>query len=171
MYYTYYGRPKTDGTETMQQISGRKTAWIKAPSRLNIPTHCAQYLTLPYVYPQGTPSLSVRLSPLTHVNLLGLAHNRHQSVRDKSTDIRVKHLPLGRPGVETLRPNLQVLFLHWLQIPIHAHEHGATSMLRSLAARPCRTYGLNPPPGIPASSDKCETKRPAGRNTARSHGL
>lgn len=132
--------------------------------------------TLPYltsIRKVCTTSSSVRLSPLTcstYVNLLGLAHNRHQSVQDKSTDIRVKHLPLGRPGVETIRPNLQVLSLHWLQIPIHAHEHGATSMLRSLAARPCRTYSLNPP-GNPASSDECETKRPAGRNTARSHGL
>lgn len=168
------GDPKqTERRRCSKSAEGRLRARIKVPSRLNIPTHCAQYLTLPYVYPQGirTPSSTVRLSPLTHVNLLGLAHNRRQSVQDKSTDIRVKHLALGQPGVETHRPNLQVLFLHWLQIPIHAHEHGVTSMLRSLAARPCRTYSLNPPPGIPASSDECETKRPAGRNTARSHGL
>ncbi|KAK1469009.1 hypothetical protein CMEL01_00776 [Colletotrichum melonis] len=30
----------------MQQISERKTTWIKVPSRLIISTHCAQYLTL-----------------------------------------------------------------------------------------------------------------------------
>ncbi|UQC85104.1 uncharacterized protein CLUP02_10600 [Colletotrichum lupini] len=41
---TYRGRPKTDGTETMQQISERKTVWIKVPSRLIISTHCSLLL-------------------------------------------------------------------------------------------------------------------------------
>lgn len=81
-------------------------------------------------------------------------HNLHQSVQDESTDIRVKkYLPFGRHGVETIRPNLQVPSLHWLRIAIHVHEHGAISVLRSLAARPCRTYSLNPSSRIPASSD------------------
>ncbi|KAK1700393.1 hypothetical protein BDP55DRAFT_625977 [Colletotrichum godetiae] len=46
----------------------------------------------------------------------------------------------------------------WLQIPTQAHEHDAISVLRSLAARPCRAYGLNPLSEIPASSDESDTR-------------